>query len=347
MSSKGSLNFQMKNRMEALKAMGDSRRERKIDYKQNIQNKNEDGHGKTLGIHSFNTYKKYEDVSKQFIKYVKQEYTDVKDINNITAEMATKYLQQCQSKGDSPYTCSTKMTAINKLFNMKLTKEKLVLEKRNSHEIKRSRGTAQPRRYNPDNYKGQIQIAKSFGLRRASIALEKVNDKKHYNPYPVKDISLFKYNDKVYISVIEKGGKYREVECLKERQNEILKAYPNIQERQPMNEWQFKEFYKNNGEVLFQKYSGKIDNHSFRREYAQNLYKQKLKEKEDKIRKEIEKDLLIKGYQFNKDLIEEQLKMRMELEQKYCEFDREVLTEVSRALGHERVDTAVGNYLRD
>ena len=100
------------------------------------------------------------------------------------------------------------------------------------------------------------------------------------------------------VNLIEKGGKERDATILKdyrERIKEILEGKPE-------------------GEPLFEKYTNKIDNHAFRREYAQNRYKELVKEKgsEDKS---------------------------------YRGYDPELLRKLSHDLGHNRLNVTIYNYL--
>ncbi|MED4885473.1 hypothetical protein P9764_16645 [Bacillus smithii] len=163
-------------------------------------------------------------------------------------------------------------------------------------------------KYNARNYERQIAFARAFGCRRESIV---------GGQYQVKDISLFRRNNKIYASFIEKGGRYREAPCLASMQPIIEKMFPNIQEREPLTKQQFQELYQSSQYYLFDRYTTKIDNHAFRHEYARNLYQELLEQRDNSREVEL-----------------------------YRVYDKEILREVSEALGHSRLSVVVEHYLR-
>lgn len=65
---------------------------------------------------------------------------------------------------------------------------------------------------------------------------------------------------------------------------------------------------------MFEKYSRAINNHKYRREYAQEMYKQYLKGRKDK--------------------------------KNWRGYDKEALEWVSKNLGHNRLDVVVYHYMR-
>src|SRR5699024_12229146 len=95
--------------------------------------------------------------------------------------------------------------------------------------------------------------------------------------------SIYKCQGKVFAAVIEKGGRFRNVEGREDMQKQI-KEHFNLRElSRVFSEKDFKEAYHIGkiGKNLFEKYTTKIDNHALRREYAQNKYqelKQQLKD---------------------------------------------------------------------
>jgi hypothetical protein len=176
--------------------------------------------------------------------------------------------------------------------------------------------------YNKKHYKDQILCAKAFGLRRESIC---------GGQYAIKNTSIFKKDNNIYCSVIEKGGRYREAPCLEQYKQNIINTFNPVEResfctgytynatkdfyRPNYNVEGFKSYYKSTGEPLFDSYSSRIDNHSFRREYAQNRYYELVTDK---------------GYEENT----------------YRGYDREVILQVSSDLGHNREDVVVNHYLK-
>ncbi len=268
---------------------------------------------KDHSIHSINTAESYRDTVDQFATFLKEKHQDVwnsKDLSNITKEISYQFLQERQERGLSAWTISKDLSAINKLLEQDLTKKEANLQLRNTDDITRSREARDhDNSYNANNYKDQIELSNAFGLRRESI---------YKGQYAVKDVSLFKKNDKVYCSVVEKGGRYREAQCLREYQQAILSKY-NVQERESLNKEQFKDLYASSSNKLFDSYTTKIDNHAIRFQYATNLYNQILEEKG------IDKQ----DYSY-----------------KNTKFDSEALREVSRSLGHNRISVAAMHYIR-
>lgn len=130
--------------------------------------------------------------------------------------------------------------------------------------------------------------------------------------YALKDVSIYQKNNGVYCSVIEKNGRYRNAPCLDEYK-EVLKQKFNITERDHLTSEQFKELYRSSPNKIFDEYDKKIDNHAYRAEYATNLYKQLADPNATEL---------------------------------YRGYDKEALSEVSQALGHNRLSVVVEHYLR-
>lgn len=154
----------------------------------------------------------------------------------------------------------------------------------------------------------KILFAKAFGCRRESIM---------GGNYQVKNISLFKnYEGKIFCSLIEKGGRYRESPCLAAYQKEIDSLYPYIEYRESILKNEFARIYtESEGNKLFNSYTKKIDNHAFRAEYARARYKEIAQNKAD-------------------------------VKSDYRGYDKEILQQVSHNLGHNRLSVVVEHYLR-
>lgn len=278
------VDYQLHQRMEQLKCIGESRHNSKKEYKE-MMGKNYSN--RTMGIHSHLSYDAIRQTSIEFVRHIRNEYKDIKDVSQIKKEHVEKYLKFKQEDGKSAATISKDMAALNKLFNLHITKKECGIKNRSYKDITRSRGPkAHDTKYNPDNYKEQITLAKAVGYRRESVLV--ITPER----FTWKDGLPYK------VHLIEKGGKERDATILKdyrERVKEILNDRPE-------------------GEPLFEKYTSKIDNHAFRREYAQNRYKELVK---------------VKGYE-NKT---------------YRGFDPELLRKLSHDLGHNRLDVTIYNYL--
>lgn len=311
----GSLKYQITQRLKELNRIGESKHQAKQDWRRICESANIKWNpAQAPGIFSFKTMDAYRQSAIEFSKWLKQNHPEIKDINNIKKEHAIAYLKQRQEQGKSAWTISKDMSALNKVFNLNVTKQEAGLRERSYKDTERSRvSRSHDTKYNTQNYEQQITFAKAFGCRRESI---------YGGQYQVKDVSLFRHNGKIYVSLIEKGGRYREAPCLQSMQPQIEKMFPNIQEREPMTKEQFKELYSTSNEYLFDKYTTKIDNHAFRHEYARNLYKELLEQQEREQAEEHRQQELYRGY------------------------DKEILREVSEALGHSRLSVVVEYYLR-
>lgn len=310
------LKIQMHQKIDSLLCIGESKHQAKEAYGKYCKDNNiKHNPSKTMGIYSIKTADNYRQVISEFgdwLKSNKNEIWSTKDLSSVSKDTVKEYLQY-RDKSCSPYTVSRDMSALNKVLNLDLSKKECNLQQRSYKDVTRSRGDKlHDKQYNANNYKDQILIAQSFGLRRESIV---------GGSYQIKAVSLFSSYGEVYCSVIEKGGRYREAPCLAEYKEQVLETF-SVQERPLQNlenevkKQQFIELYNSSGNLLFDNYTSKIDNHAFRAEYAQALYNQ----------------LLEDNYYPNSD--------------NYRGYVKDALQEVSEALGHNRLSVVVEHYLR-
>lgn len=311
----GSLLYQVSKRMDALNRIGESKHQAKKDYRAHCEKNGIIWNpAKATGIFSYNTFNAYKQTSADFTNWVKEHHPEIKNINAIEKEYAIRYLQENRDQGKSAWSLSRDMSGLNKVFDFGVTKKEADLPERsykNSHRSRLQRD--HDGSYNPKNYEKQIDFAKAFGVRRESIV---------GGQYQVKDISLFRRDEKIYVSVIEKGGRYREAPCLQSMQSAIEKHFPEITERDSLTKTEFEKLYNSSEDHLFDRYTQKIDNHAFRHEYARNFYTQSLQELQQSTPDR--EFVLERG------------------------FDREALGLVSFALGHsiERTSIVLEYYLR-
>jgi hypothetical protein len=299
---RGSLVYQINQRFKALEKFGESKHKAKKEYKDLHPKKTP----KTEGIYSYKTMAAYRQTLKEFTPFLKEKR--IKDIREVDENHIKEYLQNRQKRGLSPYTLSKDMAAFNKFFGLELTKQKLGLHTRSYRDITQNRGeTKEGLKYNPKNWERQIAVVKNFGVRRESVL---------GGSFQLKTGSLYKTPDGIYVSVIEKNGKFRNVQCLKSGQKYIEKLFPDMPTRsRPFSEKEFRHEYKNLGEYLFNRFTKKIRSHQLRAEFARNLYEEKIQEMQNPV-----KDY--KGY------------------------NEEATREVSRALGHNRPSVVVYHYFR-
>ena len=236
-------------RMEEMKCIDVSRHQAKKEYKEMMGKNNAN---RTMGIHSYKTYDAYKQTSIEFIRHLRSENKDLKNISQIKKEHIVDYLKHRQDDGKSAYTISKDMAALNKLFNYHITKKEAGIKRRSYKDVKRSRGPKEhDRKYNPENYKEQIDLAKACGCRRESML--KITPER----FTFKDGLPYK------VHLIEKGGKERNATILKDYREGVKEILNG----------------KDDGKPLFERYTKKIDNHAFRGEYARNRYQELIKEK--------------------------------------------------------------------
>ncbi|HHX24076.1 MAG TPA: site-specific integrase [Thermoanaerobacterales bacterium] len=321
MGKRPSLVYQIDQRFKGMFAYGESRHAAKEALKAELK---EQGikYNPTIHrlpkIYSFNTMKNYRQVVFDFIKALKEEGIKVRYLEDITPEMAKSYLLSKQERGYSPYSLSKDIAALNKFFDWNLTKREIGLQERSKKQITRSRlETKEDRKYNPRNWERHITFARAFGVRRQSI---------YGGQFQVRASSVYrcKVDGRIYVAVVEKGGRFRNAPCLKKYEKYIKEMFPNMQEKEEeFTEPEFREHYKRARKAkepfIFDRYTKKIDNHAFRGEYARAYYNELCEQKQSKG-KEIKSD--------------------------YRGYDGELVAEVSKALGHNRLSVVVDHYFR-
>ncbi len=245
-----SINKQMHDRMESMKCFGESRDIAKKEYKE-LTGANTN---RTIGIHSYNTYEAYKGVSKGFVAYVKENFDDIKKLDDIEEVHIKSYVEHRASEGYSPHTYSRDLAGLNKLFNTELTKADCNVENRHYQEITNNRDFKEHHNHiNLDNYKDVTNFIEATGVRRSS--LEKI------------DSNSFKYDEKGLIShvcVTEKGGRYREAEIRESYRDYVQHQVENLGENK-----------------LFEHIPNRLPTHRFRQEYATKLYEEKIEKLEN------------------------------------------------------------------
>ena len=305
------IKIQLNKRLNSLLRIGESKHQAKQEYKQYCQDNNIKWNpAKTIGIHSIATAEAYRQTINEFGDWLKDNHKEVRSLEQINKNISYEYLKYKESQGNSAWSVSKDMSALNKCLNLGLNKAEGHLKERSYKDVSRSREERDhDKKYNPNNYKDQILLAKAFGVRRETI---------YGGQYQSKDISLYKNNDNIFIRVIEKGGRYRETQCLKSYQGDILKAF-NVLEGDPINKEEFISLYNSSSNYLFDEYTTKIDNHSFRGEYATLRYEELINQKQEQ------------GETIKND---------------FRGYDKELILKVSQELGHNRPSVVVEHYLR-
>lgn len=233
MAKRPSLGHQFHQALESKKCIGESRHEAK---KQGVAHE---------GIYSYKTYDAYKNSSKQFAKWVKSEFPEVKYLSEIDRDMCKKYIKFREQSGCSAYTYSQDMAMISKTLGISLTKKECDVATRRLSNIKKNR---------VDNgfrtESGAIEtILRGTGLRRNELVNLQVKN-------------LLVENNKVVGVLVRKGakgGKVREVQVRKEYQEYIYKAIEGLE---------------SDSKVINEEIPKELQAHRYRAEYAQNMYKE-------------------------------------------------------------------------
>lgn len=264
-NKRGSLNYQINQRMKDLSCIGESREEAKREAREELGYK----HNRTVGIHSYGTFETYKGVCKQFVNWAKETEQGIRNIEDVKEEHIKDYIKYREEQGYSAYTYSKDLAGLNKVFNYHITKDDCDVAYRSYENITNNREMKEHHsNINYDNYRSEITVLQSTGMRRESM--EKVN----YNS--------FNYDDKGYpisirltderaeggINLAEKGGREREAEIpysMREELKEVLDSKLQAYEG---------DIYK----PLFEHIPTRLGTHRFRQEYAENMYKQYISE---------------------------------------------------------------------
>ena len=233
MSKRPSLGHQFHQALESKKCIGESRHEAKAEGTAH------------KGIYSYKTYDAYKNASKQFVKWLKSEFPEIKNISEIDRDMCKKYIKHREQSGCSAYTYSQDMAMISKTLDISLTKKECNVATRKLSNIKKNR--------TDNGFKtssGAIEsILRGTGLRRNELVNLKVKN-------------LVIHDNKVVGVLVRKGakgGKVREVQVLKEYQECIYKLVESLE---------------SDSKVINEQIPKELQAHRYRAEYAQNMYKE-------------------------------------------------------------------------
>lgn len=176
-------------------------------------------------IYSSNSLKTHLTQMKDFAKWAKEQPEKIRFISDITPELAGKYLHQRQEEGNSPHTISARLLAINHIgvttqtFERPLKKADFGLAVRSSDTITNNRTER-----NIDDLTARqreiVQFGQAFGLRSSELV-----PNAHVQRYAVTNRSIYEHDNKIYLSTFGKGGRYRVVEVLKEKEDYIRAEY--------------------------------------------------------------------------------------------------------------------------
>ncbi|MCL0101335.1 site-specific integrase [Peptococcaceae bacterium] len=273
MSKRGSLKYQITQSLINQRRFGESKykakQEQGIKFGQAVD-----------GIFSYKTMKAYLDEAVKFVNWVKENYKEVKTLEE-AKKYAGKYLESNKHKNYSAWTLKLQRSALRKAFrDPELAKEVELPIRRKINIVRSRRSAVRDKNFSESRNRDLITFAKATGLRRKGLSRVRVQD-------------VFEREGRLFVAIREKGGRYREAPVLQkytERVKEIINK-------------------KGVEDKIFEKVPSCADIHSYRREYARELYK----------------ELTGGNYSENKD--------------------KEAVMRVSEALGHSRIDVVTRYYL--
>lgn len=254
---RGSLNHQIHQRMQQLERFGESRHQAKKEYREMMGGQHQNNN--TVGVHTFNTFEGYKQVSKQFTEWLKVNEKGVRNIEDIKREHIIEYIKYRADKGYSADTYSRDLAALNKIFmsnvsedNKKITKKECNVAYKKFDNITNNRELkAHHKKINLNNYRNEMLVGKATGIRKASYT--KITPQA-FN----RDIT----GQVVSVTVKEKGGKVRTSTVLKEHRAELTKFIDTLDVNKP----------------IFEKVPNRFPAHRFRQKYARALYEEYIQE---------------------------------------------------------------------
>ncbi|MBU5678997.1 hypothetical protein [Blautia sp. MSJ-9] len=329
------LHQQAYDRLQRMQHFGDSKTE---DKKYDREHDTDKVSGK---IYSFSTYKTYWKHIKYFLRYVKNHYPECRKLDKAQKYVA-EWLQTRVDEGKSAWTIQTEAAALNKLYGIKKDDpQRFQPPRRKKEDIVRSRGRKErDKHFSEAKNEELVNFCKGCGFRRNVLEKLKgsdlydrrqveasLKDARMYGDYPMikacKD-ALETFPDKEYFVLhrSDKGGKMRISPIVGPNMEKIVDRMRNTK----------------SDELVWQYVSANCDVHGYRSDYATYLYKEyarpmeelsfenKIKCSDGKYRSEI---YVCRGDERGKKL------------------DRKAIGVISIALGHNREDTAISNYIRN
>lgn len=222
-------------------------------------------------IYSSNSLKTHLTQVKDFAAWTKEQPERIRNISDITPDLAGRYLQQRQEEGNSPHTISARLLALNHIgvatrtFERPLQKSDFGLAVRSASTITNNRSER-----SIDDLSGRqkeiVEFGRAFGLRSSELVPHA-----HAARYAVSDKSLYEQDGKLYLATFGKGGRYRVIECLKEKEEYIRYEYG--QHIQQVGELPLKEEFRADRATatpLFDSMSRDVNVHVLCRQYYVN-----------------------------------------------------------------------------
>lgn len=295
-------------------------------------------------IYSERSLEAHKSAWKQFADWAKS--AGVKNLKKVDEATVTKFLtEKAQTggrdgKGATAKTLKGYVTAINKVMTTgKLWQDDQRVELRDLDVTVRSDREAgykhltavEWRQRNPqgwNQYKDTLEVVQAFGLRRRELV--ELNERSF-----VKDSQT----GKLYVQTIGKGGKFRLAECradMAERMEQRFSQYVQELDTSRLKADNLRKVLNSErGRLnLANADASRMPRHIFRAEYAENLLKQKLTEYNQERGSEPK---IVMSYRRLDQMPKSEWSRYVTKIGRYS-GDARAFLEVSRALGHNRLD---------
>lgn len=329
------LHQQAYDRLNRMQSFGDSKSEdKKYD-------RNHDTDTTSDKIYSYSTYQTYWKHTKYFLKWVQKNHPEIRKLDK-AEKLVPEWLQTRVDEGLSAWTIQTEAAALNKLYGIRPDDTKRFQPpQRKKEDIVRSRGTkVRDAHFSEKKNEELVNFCKGCGFRRN--VLEKLRGSDLYERSRVEQTlavaqaagdkpmikacsdALNTFPDKEYFILhrSDKGGKTRISPIVGPNTDKIVDRMRNTKP----------------DELVWQYVSGNCDVHGYRADYATFLYKEYARPMEE--------------LNFGKKIRCADGKYRSEIyvcrgDEKGKKLDRRAIGIISIALGHNREDTAISNYVRN
>lgn len=307
-----SLENQITHNLKNKTRYGESRHEEKQD----LRDKGEYEFGvHTTFIHSRETFNTYREVGSRYAHWLVEEkglakYTDFRKIDD---DYAREYLEYRRDHDNvSIYTLKMERSALGKIYDHTI---KIDLPERSHEDISRSRDDVEyDRHFSLEKNSELVDMARACGFRRGDLENARLGD------FREKDGHLYVHIEK------SKGGRDRDAPVLRSLEPKIKEILKDREE----------QGYSPKDKV-FEKVHDAMDVHSFRREYAKELY-------EDVSKDSDYRSVVLSLY--NPRIEDCRTDMYHGRGEDNFHGLRDDIYCVSQALGHNRLDVTVNHYLK-
>lgn len=270
-----------------------------------------DGHGtKSPYIHSYKTRDTYREQGIRFGQWAKQEY-GCRSIDQ-AKDYVNNWIDHMKSEGWTASSQKTSIAAICKIYGTS-SKDYSSTDSRSRADIVRSRGEKpSDRNFSEKSNQSFVNASRSVGLRRSEWGRLNKNEER-YNKSRGQYVAnkLEQRSDGRYVltGVTGKGGKIRDVPIIGPYAKDFVEMYKALPE----------------GARPFGSIPSHADVHSYRADYANQYYR------------EVARDVATLNPSDRYDCRGDRAGIH---------FDRAAMREVSKALGHNRIEVIAQHYLR-